>query len=315
MQIDVTERLDGWLATQPWFKRVTDGVHKALARWRHASPQASAAASDILNGTVLGHSLHAVMTDFPIGMWTATEVLDIAGLLSGSDRFTPAAELTLLVGEAAVPLAAISGLADWQYVAQERDKRVGMAHSLLNTTAALLMGASLVQRRRSTNHSAPASAQLLSALGYLVMIGGAALGGDLAYRFGIAVNRQAWTEPVAEFTAVMAADELADGEPTSVEVDGRAVLLVRHGEQIKAIGDVCTHMGASLANGTLQDGCVQCPWHGSRFQLDDGSVVRGPATADEPSYAVRIRAGQIEIRSRQPQERERHVADSADQQA
>jgi nitrite reductase/ring-hydroxylating ferredoxin subunit len=52
-----------------------------------------------------------------------------------------------------------------------------------------------------------------------------------------------------------------------------------------------------LSEGTLKDGSVVCPWHGSEFALDDGRVLNGPATEPQPCFAVREQAGQIELRA------------------
>src|SRR6266487_1259683 len=58
----------------------------------------------------------------------------------------------------------------------------------------------------------------------------------------------------------------------------------------------CTHLAGPLDEGTVEDGIVTCPWHGSRFCIYDGSVVNGPAVYAEPTFAVRVRNGKIELR-------------------
>jgi nitrite reductase/ring-hydroxylating ferredoxin subunit len=54
---------------------------------------------------------------------------------------------------------------------------------------------------------------------------------------------------------------------------------------------VCAHAGGPLDKGTVVDGCLQCPWHASRFRLADGRVVRGPSVYDQPSYELRAAEG------------------------
>jgi nitrite reductase/ring-hydroxylating ferredoxin subunit len=83
-------------------------------------------------------------------------------------------------------------------------------------------------------------------------------------------------------------------------VDGHDVLLVRSGGTIHALAGRCTHRGGPLADGELVDGCVECPWHGSRFALEDGSVERGPAAFPQPLYETRVRDGRVEVRRAQP---------------
>ena len=77
--------------------------------------------------------------------------------------------------------------------------------------------------------------------------------------------------------------------------DGLAVLLVRKGDRVHALADRCSHRGCSLHKGTLNDGTVTCPCHGSTFRLD-GSIVKGPATSPQPSFDVRLSAGKVEIK-------------------
>jgi nitrite reductase/ring-hydroxylating ferredoxin subunit len=77
------------------------------------------------------------------------------------------------------------------------------------------------------------------------------------------------------------------------------VLLSRSGGEVHAVEDACAHAGGPLHEGELRDGMVTCPWHGSRFRLDDGAVVRGPSTFPQLRLQARVHAGQIEVRGRQ----------------
>jgi nitrite reductase/ring-hydroxylating ferredoxin subunit len=71
---------------------------------------------------------------------------------------------------------------------------------------------------------------------------------------------------------------------------------VKQGDRIHALRETCTHLGGPLAEGTVEGDVIHCPWHGSRFSLEDGSVVGGPATFAEVVYEVRVRNGQVEVR-------------------
>jgi nitrite reductase/ring-hydroxylating ferredoxin subunit len=64
------------------------------------------------------------------------------------------------------------------------------------------------------------------------------------------------------------------------------------------MANTCSHMGGPLDEGTFKDGDVTCPWHGSVFRLADGSIARGPATAPQPTYDVRVSDGRIEVKAR-----------------
>ncbi len=104
------------------------------------------------------------------------------------------------------------------------------------------------------------------------------------------------------WVAVLPVTDLADRKPERVDVDGSAVLLVRNGEELFAIGNRCPHQGAPLHKGLVRFGgslrTVQCPLHGSTFDLADGRVMRGPATEPARTYETRVTEGVVEIRPR-----------------
>jgi nitrite reductase/ring-hydroxylating ferredoxin subunit len=80
-----------------------------------------------------------------------------------------------------------------------------------------------------------------------------------------------------------------------VNAAGIPVLLVKQEERIYAIGEVCSHLGGPLSEGTIANGVVTCPWHGSQFALTDGAVVNGPATFAQPCFQTRVRNGKVEV--------------------
>ncbi len=101
------------------------------------------------------------------------------------------------------------------------------------------------------------------------------------------------------FVPVLEEVELEEGCPRKVEAEGVPVMVVRLGGRIQAIGDVCSHLGCSLADGQLQGASIICPCHGSRFDLETGEVLDGPATFPEPRFETRVRDGRIEVRAAQ----------------
>ena len=243
---------------------------------------------NLLSGTNLGHPLHPMLTDVPIGAWTLAAMLDAVG----GRKSEKAADLLIGAGiVAAVPTAA-SGLNDWSDTI-DRDTRVGLVHAAANTTALSLFAGSLVARLSGYRQAGRA----LCRFGCGVLAVGGYLGGHLSYVRGVNVNRTAYEERVQEWTRALPEAELADDTPTRVHVGGASVLVVRRGGRTYALAATCSHMGGPLAEGTLRDGCVVCPWHGSTFRLADGYVVRGPASTPQPSYETRVSDGWVEVRA------------------
>ena len=97
-------------------------------------------------------------------------------------------------------------------------------------------------------------------------------------------------------------EELPDRKPVRIDAHGSDVLLVRNGEELFAIGNRCPHQGAPLHKGLVRFGgslrTVQCPLHGSIFDLAEGRVMRGPATEPARTYETRVTGGVVEIRPR-----------------
>jgi nitrite reductase/ring-hydroxylating ferredoxin subunit len=75
------------------------------------------------------------------------------------------------------------------------------------------------------------------------------------------------------------------------------VVLIRHDGNIYALVDTCAHLGGPLSEGTLQGGCIICPWHGSRFAMQDGRTLDGPSAFPQPVLQTRVQDGWIEVRA------------------
>jgi nitrite reductase (NADH) small subunit/3-phenylpropionate/trans-cinnamate dioxygenase ferredoxin subunit len=97
-----------------------------------------------------------------------------------------------------------------------------------------------------------------------------------------------------EFYTVGRIDDLCDGQAKAVALEDKVIALFRVGGEYFAIDDVCMHMGASLSEGTVQEGIVTCPWHGWRFRLCDGAWADSPRLRTG-SYPVRVIGEEIQI--------------------
>ena len=245
---------------------------------------------DVLSGTWLGHALHPLLTDVPIGTWTSAMLLD---LLGGEDAEDGADRLVGLGILASLPTIA-SGLSDWADTI-DSDRRTGLVHAAANSAALTLFTASYAARK-SGRRRLGVSLGLVA--GGALGLGGW-IGGHLSYSLGVGVDTTTFEYPPTEWTPVLAESDLAEGEPRQVDLGGVAALVTRIDGRITAISNSCTHRGGQLDQGEVDDGCVTCPIHQSVFSLEDGSVVRGPATAPQPTYDVRVRDGQVELRDPQ----------------
>ncbi len=288
--MELLESLDT-VGDQQWLEKPSDAVQRVTASVLHPQGPAGQRLDDFLNGTWLGHPLHPIITDVPVGAWTVTLALDAIETFTDKKELAAGADASNLIGLAGALGSAVTGLAQWQYTT-ERPRRLGLLHALLNASATVLYGSSALLRATGRR----GSGKLTALLGYGVVAVSAYIGGDLVYGERLGVTHVPEQQPSTEFTPALPAAELPEGKMTRVDLNGAPVLLVRQHGAIYALGDVCAHLGGPLHEGTLEDGCVVCPWHGSRFALETGRLVNGPATFPQPHYETRVRNGQIEVR-------------------
>lgn len=279
----------GAIAKQEWLKPTEEGlqslVHKAFQF------KGGRETKNFLHGTWIGHPLHVILTDIPIGAWTATVTFDALDSMSARREYRIAADAALGLGLIGAVGAAATGLTDWQDI-DPPARRIGLVHGLLNVASVILFGSSLVARRRG----ARSTGRSLAALGYAVSVAAAHLGGNLVYEQKVGVDHTAPEKLPEDFTPVLSESSLEEGKPVRAEHTGTPILLVRRGAHIYALAETCSHLGGPLSEGTLDGDIIQCPWHGSRFSIRDGHVVDGPAVHPQPCLEARVRHGQVEVR-------------------
>jgi nitrite reductase/ring-hydroxylating ferredoxin subunit len=269
--LDALERVENAEALD----RVSAPVQKAV----RALPLGSL--RDVLHGRQLGHPLHPVLVQVPMGAWLSSAVLD---LVPGARR--PARLLAGLGTLAALP-AALAGWTDWAEQHQQQ-MRTGLVHATANVTAVSLYGASFVVRGRR-----PLLGRALGLGGLTCASVGGFIGGHLAYRQAAGANK---AEPVPHLVEpgwhrLGPVAELTPGKPER-RLLGEVPIMLVLGEDgtVDVLADRCSHLSGPLSEGEIADGCVKCPWHGSVFRLSDGSVAQGPATAPQPCFETRVEA-------------------------
>lgn len=270
-----------------WLASAVDAIYRALG-----SP--GKLLQDFLNGSWLGHTLHAVIVDVVVGAATAALLLDVLRVFFGFAGLEDATTWVVgLAGLAAVG-AVLSGLTDFKDTGSGNERNVTGLHGLVNIVGTAALVSSVVLRLVG-NHDL---AFWILLVGYVVLSVGAFIGGHVVFKYGYMVNHNAFAggKRAREFTAVLPAAELPEGTPTSAKLGATGLVLVRRGDVVHALKGTCSHAGGPLAEGKLVGDTIVCPWHSSAFRLLDGRVRHGPATSRQVAYEARINAGQVEVR-------------------
>jgi nitrite reductase/ring-hydroxylating ferredoxin subunit/uncharacterized membrane protein len=275
----------------PFLDRVAEGVQPKV---QDAVEAGGTTARNVLDGVWFEVPLHPVLTDVPVGSWTAALVFDGVDAATGSKAVRNAADASLVMGILGAFGAAITGLSDWRYLSGG-SRRMGVAHGLLNTVGLALSIVSLILRATGRRNAG----RMAFLAGYSVSGMAAHLGGELSYHYGLRVDRNVFerTGP-DEFTPVLDEAELPDSGLSRVEVEGVGVLLSRSSSgEVCAISATCNHFGGPLEQGDREDDTVVCPLHNSRFDLCSGQVIDGPAVFPQSRYETRVREGKIEVKA------------------
>jgi nitrite reductase/ring-hydroxylating ferredoxin subunit/uncharacterized membrane protein len=288
----IVDRTAGARALDPVASRLTTLAAKVPVRVR-----------DVLHGVWLGHPLHPVLAQVPVGAWLGAAALDTLAAVTPDDERRAGVERSaaalVATGLAAVPATAAAGTADWSALHREQ-QRIGLVHATANIVATTLFTASLVQRRRGRQDAG----RLLGLLGIGVAAAGAGIGGHLSYHWAAGANH---TEQVpyltpSDWTELGRLGEFDQRTPHRRLVGETPVVVVRRGSTVNVLAATCSHLAGPLHEGTVVDDdgvdCLVCPWHGSTFVLDDGSVRHGPATAPQPAFDVQVRDGVVQARLR-----------------
>jgi nitrite reductase/ring-hydroxylating ferredoxin subunit len=250
---------------------------------------------DLLHGTWLGHTLHPVLVQVPVGSWIS------AGVLDAIPPLRPAATVLIGTGVAAAVPASLAGAADWSE--QEVGvRRLGAIHAVANTAALGLYVGSLVARRNGRG----GAGRLLSYSGLALAAGSAAIGGHMSYAQSSGASHAATAARAltTDWIDLGPLDDLPEGRPALRTGKGGSVAVplvaVRRGARVDVFIGACSHLSGPLYEGTVEkvrgDDCLVCPRHGSAFDLDSGSPRRGPAANPQGKLEVKMAAGRVMAR-------------------
>jgi nitrite reductase/ring-hydroxylating ferredoxin subunit len=269
-----------------------DKVIEPARRLVQATPQG---VKDLLHGTWLGHPLHPVLVQVPVGSWLS------AGLLDAVPPLRPAATVLIGTGVAAAVPASLAGAADWSE--QEIGvRRLGALHAVANSAALGLYVGSLFARGAGRG----SLGRVLSYAGLGLASGSAAIGGHMSYAQSSGASHAvtAARALTTDWIDLGPLDDLPEGRPVLRTGKGGSVAVplaaVRRGGQVDVFVGACAHLSGPLYEGAVEDvrgrDCLVCPWHGSAFDLADGSARRGPAANPQEKLEVRMEAGRVMAR-------------------
>jgi nitrite reductase/ring-hydroxylating ferredoxin subunit/uncharacterized membrane protein len=246
------------------------------------------------HASIKGHPIHPMLIPYPFAFLTGGWGFGVAAALTRDRDLATVSRYLVPTGVAAGLLAAVPGLVDLMNSVPPDSSAQTRArtHGLLNTTALTLFTAGWWLSRRSKRMTAPL---LLQGLGTAVMSTAAWMGGTLVYRNQIAVdhryaNAGKWQEevrePSGEHALTFAAAPLGVDQMKLVHAGAKRIAVARTEQGYAAFDDRCTHRGGPLSDGVLICGTVQCPWHGSQFDVHTGAVKCGPADTSIKTYEV-----------------------------
>lgn len=254
---------------------------------------------------VYGHPLHPMLIPFPFAFLMGAMLFDALGWTLARPSLWQTGSYLSILGVATGLLAALPGLVDFLNVVPPRStgRTRALRHMLANSSALVLFAAAWLLRGELTKRGLGIVG--LELVGAALLSSGAWMGGTLVYRNQIAIDHRyahagKWREvdvaPAPGPVLVARTDELQPNQMKLVRVGDRRIVLARTEEGFAAFDDRCTHRGGSLADGATMCGVVQCPWHGSQFDVRSGQVKAGPAKEAITAYAVTVEGGGVMIR-------------------
>ena len=252
---------------------------------------------------IKSHPIHPMLVSFPIGLWVASFFFDVFGVLRGDPALWSAGFYMEIAGCVGALLAAVPGAMDYflSIPPSSSAKKRGAIHGILNLTVLVLFVIAAIHRGNSTTQ--PDKLVFLLAGISVVLLGFSGwLGGTLVYRNQIAVDHRyanggKWKQrALASYDKpVCNQGELAQGQMMLANIAGDRIVVAHCDQGMVAFSDRCTHKGGSLSDGALVGCRVQCPWHGSQFDVMTGRVVAGPAEHKIELYGIEVRGGEVYV--------------------
>jgi uncharacterized membrane protein/nitrite reductase/ring-hydroxylating ferredoxin subunit len=251
-----------------------------------------------------GHPIHPALIPFPFAFLIGALLFDGGARLLDRPTWSTTGGHLAAAGIVSALVAAVPGFIDYLFTVPPRStgKRRATRHMLLNLTAVALITVAWLIR----GESADGPAMLVLALelaGVVLLVIGGWMGGVLVSRNQVSVDHRyagagKWKDETVDSrpgkpVVVAVVNELKVDQMKLLRVGDKRIVLARSAKGYVAFDDRCTHRGGSLAGGTMICGTVQCPWHGSQFDVETGAVKGGPADQGIATYVVEQRGDEI----------------------
>jgi len=262
--------------------------------------------------SIKSHPLHPMLVAFPIGLLVTSFIFDLVAQWRDLPSLSAAAWYCVIAGLIGAAIAAIPGLIDlFSVVPPNSSARTrGIIHGVVNALVIVAFIA-VAAHRGSPGVPADRASFILSAIGVVLIGVSGWLGASLIYQNQIAVDHlyangteakhiiiPDWNQPVCK------ASDLTEGQLMLAEIQGARVAVGRCSQGIVAFNDRCSHQAGPLSDGALIGCAVQCPWHGSQFDVTTGRVIAGPAEERIQLYDVVTRGDDVFV---YPKREERKV--------
>jgi nitrite reductase/ring-hydroxylating ferredoxin subunit/uncharacterized membrane protein len=253
---------------------------------------------------IKSHPIHPILIVFPIAFFSGTLLFDVLSLVLDNHSMAATGGYLNIAGVFAAIITASPGFIDFLYTVPPKSSASKRAakHGIINACV-LLLFAFIWWYRQSDDLSWIIAA--LDAAGVTLMMIAGWMGGTLVHRNQIGVDiryaaagkwKEEYISPVDGVVQVANADELKTNQMKLVHVKGQRIVVAKTEDGYIAFDDHCTHRGGSLAGGAMICGTVQCPWHGSQFDVRTGAVKAGPAKESIRTYPVEESGGDVFIR-------------------
>jgi nitrite reductase/ring-hydroxylating ferredoxin subunit/uncharacterized membrane protein len=254
---------------------------------------------------ISSHPLHPILVAFPIAFFTGTLIFDVLSVLATKPAFWTTGQYLETAGVISGVIAAVPGFIDYLYTVPPGSsaKLRASKHALTNISMLVVFTMALINRQLP--HFSIVLQIAFEFGGVILLIIAGWMGGTLVHRNQIGVDiRYAgagkWNEIHADEengrVEVATTNELQLNQMKLVHVNDKRIVVARNEEGYVAFDDFCTHKGGSLAGGSMICGTVQCPWHGSQFDVETGAVKAGPATKPIHVYTVEYAGDKVFVR-------------------